>query len=407
MLWHVRHSCPQCGAPVDLSEAERLLTCPFCRVRLFMVPSGMFRYVIPPRNPQAREVIYIPYWRLKGTLFSVGKAAIAHRIMDATSRALESPELPFSLGIRPQAMHLTFAQTASEGIFLRPSVPVASAVDKMVTRLSLAAGEDRRGGCRTYVGEQRSIIYAPYYVRDGRLYDAVLERALPNVRVDALQELKRDDPSRWDVRYLPVLCPECGWDLSGAERGLVFPCSGCGSGWRHGPGRPVKIFLESVPAKGEGIFLPFWRIRAEGRGHEYRTYADLVRWANLPKVIQPQWEEEPAWFLVPAFKLRPDLFLRLSGQMTVAQPGNCVQGAAGKLHPATLSLEEAEKSLKIVHAALASRKTHVLPTIAVREFTTLERRLTYLPFREQGQEFVHDELGISLSRSALEHGNFL
>jgi predicted RNA-binding Zn-ribbon protein involved in translation (DUF1610 family) len=408
MLWHIRHACPQCGAPTDLNETERLLTCPFCRVRLFMVPSGMFRYVIPSQIPEAREVFYIPYWRLKGTLFTIGPEAIGHRIMDATSNALDVPELPFSLGIRPQAMRLAFAQSVAEGKFLRPDVPIASALDRIASRMLLLSGDRVKGGWRQYVGEQRSLIYAPYYVQDGRLHDAVLGRALPHANADRLQKYAQDSASNWEIRYLPALCPECGWDLGGAEKGLVFPCSGCGLGWRYGPGRPVKVPLEWVPGSGGEVHLPFWRIRAEGKGHVYRSHADLVRWANLPKIVQPRWEEEPAWFLIPAFKLRPELFLRLATQMTIAQPGAVVPGAAqGKPYPATLSMDEAEKSVRIVFATMASRKTMVLPEITAKEFLVLEQRLTYLPFLEQGRELVYKRLGISLSRSALEHGSLL
>jgi predicted RNA-binding Zn-ribbon protein involved in translation (DUF1610 family) len=408
MLWHIRHSCPQCGAPIELTETEHLLTCPFCRVRLFMAPSGMFRYVIPPRQSTGRELFFIPYWRLKGTLFTIGPTAVTHRLMDATSKALELLQLPFSLGIRPQTMRLAFAQTVSEGTFLRPTVPVASAVATMAGRVDQIGGGVRSGGWRKYVGKQRSIIYAPCFVHQGKLHDAVLGRAIPDAGLDALKECRPDDPLRWGISYLPALCPECGWDLGGAEKGLAFPCSGCGAGWRHGPGGPVKVQLESVQGAGGGLLLPFWRVRAEGKGEACSSYADLVRWANLPRIVQPGWEKEPAWFVIPAFKLRPDLFLRLATQLTVARPGEARPGLVqGRLHPATLALEEAERSVKVVFASLASRKSLVLPSLGEREFTVTERRLLYLPFRDQGQELVLERLGISLSRAALEHGSLL
>ena len=46
--WQIEQGCPQCGAPVTLDETDRLLACPFCRTRLYLVPEGHFRYHIPP-----------------------------------------------------------------------------------------------------------------------------------------------------------------------------------------------------------------------------------------------------------------------------------------------------------------------------------------------------------------------
>jgi len=41
---------------------------------------------------------------------------------------------------------------------------------------------------------------------------------------------------------------------------------------------------------------------------------------NLPKAIQPEWENKSLYFWVPAFKLQPKIFLRLSTQFVISQP---------------------------------------------------------------------------------------
>jgi DNA-directed RNA polymerase subunit RPC12/RpoP len=33
---YLSHQCPQCGAPVQLEETDRIFSCPFCQVRLFI-----------------------------------------------------------------------------------------------------------------------------------------------------------------------------------------------------------------------------------------------------------------------------------------------------------------------------------------------------------------------------------
>ncbi|HLA26741.1 MAG TPA: hypothetical protein VJZ49_02480, partial [Syntrophales bacterium] len=67
--WQIDHQCPQCGAPVTLDEADRLLLCPFCRTKLYLFVSDHFRYFIPAPEARSRDIIYLPYWRLKGLSF--------------------------------------------------------------------------------------------------------------------------------------------------------------------------------------------------------------------------------------------------------------------------------------------------------------------------------------------------
>jgi hypothetical protein len=406
MSWLIRQACPQCGAPVDMKDTERFLSCPYCRVRLFISPSGMSRYVIPPRGAMDGEILYVPYWRLKGTRFTIGPTAVGHRIVDATARALGIDTLPFSLGLRPQTLRLSFARPSGGVSFFRPAISVSSAVEAITGRIGRLAGEGQRAPLRKYVGEQRSIIYAPVRIEGGRVHDAVLDRPVPNLPPDLLHDLKREDTARWGVDFLPAVCRDCGWDLAAEPGGLVFRCMGCGSFWHFGAAHPSSVIVESDA--GDGEQLPFWRVRVEGRGHAFGTYADLVRWANLPKVPLASWEAESAWFMIPAFKIRPDLFLRLAGQMTVSRLGHTLRtGAGGMRLPVTLSLDEACKSVRVIHAELASSKSKVLPTIATMGFAVLESRLAYVSFARQGAELVHDDLGVSVSAQALDHGQSL
>ena len=46
--WEVELQCPQCGAPVTLEEADRILSCAFCRVRLIMIYPGYPQYYLEP-----------------------------------------------------------------------------------------------------------------------------------------------------------------------------------------------------------------------------------------------------------------------------------------------------------------------------------------------------------------------
>ena len=69
----VEQSCPQCGAPVTLSEDDRLLTCPFCGIKNFLQSKGAFRYILPDKldDTDRSQLIYAPYIRLKSNIFLI------------------------------------------------------------------------------------------------------------------------------------------------------------------------------------------------------------------------------------------------------------------------------------------------------------------------------------------------
>ena len=67
--------------------------------------------------------------------------------------------------------------------------------------------------------------------------------------------------------------------------------------------------------------LPFWRVTARISGLTIESWADLVRFANLPKVVRAEWRDERAVFWIPGFKAQPDQFLRMAQAATLARPG--------------------------------------------------------------------------------------
>ena len=57
------------------------------------------------------------------------------------------------------------------------------------------------------------------------------------------------------------------------------------------------------------LYLPFWRMKPRVEGIHLVSYADLIRLANLPKVINRAFESAPLYFWSPAFKVSPALSL--------------------------------------------------------------------------------------------------
>ncbi len=403
--WHIDQACPQCGAPVTLDETDRLLACPFCRTRLYLAPDGPFRYYIPPQTPAAgAELLYVPYWRLRGSFFSVTASEVSHRFVDRNLLAADLADLPSSLGLRPQVLRLRYVSPETEGRFIPPDV----AAD----RAPPAPGAVPPGVFfRGYIGEQLSLIHAPLHLRGGTLFDAVLGKPVAGAAAATVERLLNAPPGvRSRVRFIPTLCPGCGWDMEGERDSLVLLCRNCDTAWACPADSftPVEFSVLAPPPAAGGIasYLPFWRMKPRVEGLEVETYADLIRLANLPKVVTPAHAATPLRFWSPAFKVNPALYSRWALQMTLFQPDGDGSDRlpAAPLYPVTLPLREAVEGIAVTLARLVTGKHRHTPKLAGIRITGEQARLEYHPFPMRGNELVHAALGTALDRTALAYG---
>ena len=98
---------------------------------------------------------------------------MGHRFTDISWLALDPapPPVPFSLGFRSQALTLTRVSARTSGTFIRPREFEAS------------FPRDRKGaasaaGFTEDIGETSSLIFAPYYEKNGGLVDGILNREM-------------------------------------------------------------------------------------------------------------------------------------------------------------------------------------------------------------------------------------
>jgi len=69
--FQIEQQCPQCGAPIILDEADRILSCKFCRTRVYLAAQDYFRFYIPPAEGISETIYFIPYWRIKGLSYTI------------------------------------------------------------------------------------------------------------------------------------------------------------------------------------------------------------------------------------------------------------------------------------------------------------------------------------------------
>lgn len=402
--WQIDHQCPQCGAPVTLSESDRLLLCIYCRTKLYLVTDDHFRYCISAKASSFRNIVYMPYWRMKGLSFSVLADGLENRFFDTTLCAIEAHGIPSSLGLRPQAMKLKFASPDMKGQFRKPVLNARTVMESMNQKSASSVH-------RVFIGEMVSIIYSPMYLKDNMLHDALLDRPVCPVKEEEVDEYLSSNHSQvWQVRFVSTLCPRCGWDLQGEKDALVLTCANCDSAWTCRGDTFEKVAFSVVAHTGSAPhYLPFWRMKPRIEGITLASYADLIRVGNLPKVITDAFEERPLYFWSPAFKVNPTLFLRWSRQMTVSQPlGKTVETLPRTaLYPVTLPSREAKESIVITIASLATDKRRLFPCLSDIRIALDETILEYHPFVISRNELIHTKLRISINKNALAFGTQL
>jgi len=370
MAFTVEHQCPQCGAPIELEETDYLLRCPYCNVKNFLFAPGCFHFLLPHKAFD-KDIIYAPYMRFKGEVYFCKGTSIGHRIVDITHLGAAFKELPVSLGLRPQAMKMKFVTPDMVGSFLKCSLRAADVLAK-VGRQSLIFGPGKLIH-RAYIGEALSLIYLPLFVQNNRVFDAVTERLIAKVPqgADIFGAAIEENP-RWKITFMATICPRCGWNLDGERDSVVLTCSNCDAAWEASEGRFVQVGFGAVP-------------------------------------VQKHWENQAMAFWIPAFKIRPKVFLNLARQMTITQKDFEMEEKIPKkgLYPVTLPQGEAAQGMKITLASAGLSKKKIFPLLPRVSFATKESTLVYLPFNDTGHEMIQEHMGISINKNALRFGRQL
>jgi len=408
MPLRVEQDCPQCGSPFEMDETHRLLRCSYCTVQSFLNNTGPLHFILPRREPDP-YTIYAPYIRFKGTIYNCLTDRIEHRVADISARGVELPFLPPSLGLRPQAMKMRFADPSLPGSFLQKSVTADKILARAVKNPKI---RDEKILHQTYIGDMLNTIYLPLSIRDEEILDGVLERPLAKIPEDAMPfEAAEIDNSAWKPLFLPALCPQCGWNLEGEADSVVLLCSNCNTGWQAGGSGFAEVRIQTTPATGEKeLFIPFWNFKIGTNGARLNSFADFIHLTNQALIVKPEWEEMELYFVCPAFKVRPQDFLRLSTQMSVSQR-HLLQTTesipAKNLFPVTLTHSDVKRSLKVILANSAVSRSRVFPLLPEIDFEVKEYFLHYLPFEKTSHEMYQKELDVIINQRALTYGRTL
>ncbi len=419
--WKAKGYCPQCGGPVDLEAGDPLLSCSFCKTRLYMVPRGPLRYTLPVKDglTTRREgrLLYLPYWRFKGLRYKVfDQRQVNGSLLDTTVTALSDIDTGSSLGIRPQVATLNLVVN---GNHLIP--PQKNAKEALcIAEKRLLQFEEDTVLFERFVGETQCLIYAPFilmeFPRRGRyvlkgVWGICTEQEIDKSKITALLKSLDGSSQQNSLHFLPLICPECGYNLPAASGAVALLCRNCSRAWwvKRSRFSPLAYRALKISASSKDLsFLPFWHLTLGLSGLPIKSRSDLrlsvISYQNPPEA----WSREAVQILIPAFKLSPRLFLRVAGNMSLA-PIDLSQGDQGlkpgqRTEPVRLPLEEAAQAVKVILSYLLKRHRKLYSLIPKTRLRLRHTRLVYLPFKLQGREFVDLCSGQAIPANAIELG---
>lgn len=406
----VEQQCHQCGGELIVTESDRLIGCSYCGVKSFLQSSGPFRYLLPARVEPPSETVfmYAPYVRFKGTIFTVTEKGIQHQVIDTTQVGCALEGLPPSLGVRPQAMVLQRLTSIIPGEYLQRTMKPAKILAKAINITSLTAKAGKALYHRAYIGESLSFIYLPVCRDKDVLVDGVTDLVLSERKTveTPFPATSRFNPS-WQISFKPTLCGQCGWTLDGEKECLVMTCSNCHSAWELSNRGLVNVAWQQVEGdKHTALYVPFWKITATVPHLAITSYADFIERTNQPLLPRSEWRHRPMEFWVPAFKLRPKIFL-IAGKQATANQWKLNSAPARHhqhLFPATLPSSEALQALKVILATSATSPRNIFPNLPQVQFEVGSIQLVHLPFVDKGHDWQQPESGVTIGKNILRFG---
>ncbi len=357
----------------------------------------------------------VPYWRFKGMVLDLKRGSTRLRFIDTTLHGRKVRGMPISLGVRPQASALRFVTEGLNHLFIWPA-PFREVFGEIDRRLKEAEEVSPSGGhtsqdllLRTYIGETRSVIYLPAYIKGQMVVDAITDE--PLTLYSSLQGIDINRAPEQRPGFLPALCPHCGWDLEAQRDSMVLYCRNCQRTYL--PERdtfrevPFSVALSvDGPQEDNTIYIPFWRFYAEVRPFELENYNDLLRFANLPRLPRKRWQQRRFSFWVPAVKLQPERFLQATRTATLAQLETSGEGKipGGRIFTATLPPSEAEEMLLTVLFEISRPRRRVIDAFGQIDIRVQRWEIVLVPFKETPYLFVQPDMRLGISKGLLRYG---
>lgn len=406
MSFFVEHNCPQCGAPIQFEEAERLLICPFCKVRNFMVSGRYLRTMFVPQVP-GESVIFAPYLHFKGSIFFEREGTLEHKQLQITPLGMVSQVLPQNLGFKTQTHRLKIVSDVPNATFLRFSrKPGELLSEALVPSVGAATRQ------HNFIGETMSLLYFPMVVVGGLLKDGITGEALARLPANfSFGNQALETAPKPELSFLPTLCPHCGSPMDGERISIALVCLNCHSAWEAVDGQLVRRTVETAVTRDTGsvAYLPFWKMNVTAAAeNDVATHGGFQRLTGKRPVARKPDETSIAYY-APAFKVRPKSLLVMATRLTIAQFNFPIKPGAprGLHHPITLPSQEAIETIPIVLVELAYNKRDIFSRMTTLAAKVASPMLVFLPFCPVGTQLVEEHTRLAVEPKTVDFGRYL
>jgi hypothetical protein len=211
--------------------------------------------------------------------------------------------------------------------------------------------------------------------------ESVTQPRAPLALYDALGRTAAAESRTVGLR--PLACPNCGWALPVEADDVIFFCSSCSRAWQiHGTDlteMPHEIAeVAGVAARpADLVYLPFWQLDPATAGPDGRACVPAFRCRRL-KILND---------LAARFTAKPPVYRPWTGERPA------VQGC----------FYDAEDAVLLARFAAAGR--HLTPeavkAAAADEPRFAGARLTWIPFKREGQSLLDPFSGLALQEALL------
>ncbi len=377
----LQEECPQCGAPVEIEEASRLINCAYCGVTHAINFEPLPAFLLSSKEDASG---YIPFWRIKGFYLVLTPKGVDFSPVDGTLCALKGKG-HLSLGLRPRILPSRFLKKGLASRLILPEIGRKGFLSRYRILLRGTLFAEEEVFAETFWGTWLSLLYVP---SNG------LEESRPIVK----------DVDSFNVRFFPNICPHCGGTLRVEAGAEILFCPQCVSSWKIAPKgfSPVPHKFCSRPGD---VWLPFWRIEAQVVG-PFMAFSTLPAFAHL-------FSEDKISLLLPAFRIHPRLFLRLARQINLHKyPQEIDREILHNPFPAALPGLKAVELFQAIPIVLGELtplvlRERILPYLKKTRFAFVGKELCWLPFKEGAYEYLQTESKVPIPKKVLGVGDAL
>jgi hypothetical protein len=238
------------------------------------------------------------------------------------------------------------------------------------------------------------------------LFDGILKKALGPAPVLTAGQLTQQKIAQ--VRFLPMLCPNCGTDMHGSKESIVLVCSQCTTAWRATTIRFEKTGFSIWPVLQQAdLWLTFWRFDIRCDTIPMETSADVFQFTKMQAIPGAVTGKQKFYFYIPAFKTNPEVLLRLGRIVSLKQPPleQMQLQALTRFYPVNLGQQEAFEAVPVLLDDMSMAKKAAFTKIRDAKFELQSAAsLLFIPFVKKGYEFVQPQLNLSVLENALKWG---